>query len=66
MTSYVGFAPLDDPRLLTYVVLTNPRKGDTGTSVATPVYRDIMNQALPRYSVAPDADEERKALPTEW
>ena len=66
VTSYVGFAPLDDPRLLTYVVLTNPRKGDTGTSVATPVYRDIMNQALPRYSVAPDADEERKALPTEW
>ncbi|GAA1434001.1 cell division protein FtsI [Microlunatus lacustris] len=66
VTSYVGFAPLDDPRLLTYVVVTNPRNGDTGTSVAVPVYRDIMNQALPRYSVAPDADEERKALPTEW
>jgi cell division protein FtsI (penicillin-binding protein 3) len=66
VTSYVGFAPLDDPRLLTYVVVTNPRNGDTGTSVATPVYRDIMNQALPRYSVAPDADEKRKALPTEW
>ncbi len=65
VTSYVGFAPLDDPRLLTYVVLTNPRNGDTGTGVATPVYQDIMNQALPRYSVAPDA-EERKALPTTW
>nr|WP_294690974.1 penicillin-binding protein 2 [uncultured Friedmanniella sp.] len=66
VTSYVGFAPLNDPRLLTYVVLTNPRNGDTGTSVATPVYRDIMNQALPRYSVAPDADDKRKALPTTW
>jgi cell division protein FtsI (penicillin-binding protein 3) len=66
VTSYVGFAPLNDPRLLTYVVLTNPRNGDTGTTVATPVYRDVMNQALPRYSVAPDADEKRKALPTRW
>jgi cell division protein FtsI (penicillin-binding protein 3) len=65
VTSYVGFAPLDDPRLLTYVVVTNPRKGDTGSSVAAPVYRDVMNQALPRYSVAPD-DAERKALPTTW
>lgn len=65
VTSFVGFAPRDDPRLLTYVVLTNPRKGDTGTSVAAPVYKDIMNQALPRYSVAPD-DAKRKALPTTW
>lgn len=65
VTSYIGFAPLDDPRLLTYVVLTNPRNGSTGTTVASPVFADIMNQALPRYSVAPDA-KDRKALPTEW
>ncbi len=55
VTSYVGFAPLDDPKLMTYVVINNPHKGDTGTSTAAPVYRDIMNQALPRYSVEPDA-----------
>jgi len=65
VTSYVGFAPLDDPRLLTYVVVTHPRRGDTGTTVAAPVYKDIMNQALPRYAVAPDATK-RKALPTTW
>jgi cell division protein FtsI (penicillin-binding protein 3) len=65
VTSYVGFAPRDDPRLLTYVVVTNPRNGDTGTSVATPVYRDIMNQALPRYAVVPDG-KVTKALPTTW
>jgi cell division protein FtsI (penicillin-binding protein 3) len=65
VTSFVGFAPRNDPRLLTYVVLTNPRHGDTGTTVSAPVYQDIMNQALPRYSVAPDA-QKRKALPTTW
>jgi cell division protein FtsI (penicillin-binding protein 3) len=54
ITSYVGYAPLDDPQLLTYVVLNNPRKGDTGTGVAAPVFQDIMHFALPRYSVPPN------------
>ncbi len=27
VTSFVGFAPLDDPQILTYVVISNPRHG---------------------------------------
>ena len=65
VTSYVGFAPLDDPQLLTYVVLSNPRGADTGTVAAGPAYKDIMEFALPRYSVAPNA-KYHKPLPTEW
>jgi cell division protein FtsI (penicillin-binding protein 3) len=65
VTSYVGFAPLNDPQILTYVVLSNPHRGDTGTVVATPVFRDIMEFALPRYSVAPNA-KYHKPLPTQW
>ena len=65
VTSFVGFAPLDDPQILTYVVISNPRRGDTGTVTAAPAYRDIMSIALPRYSVVPDA-RPHKPLPTEW
>ena len=65
VTSFVGFAPLDDPQLLTYVVISNPRKGDTGTSVANPVYRDLMNIALPRYSVPPNP-KKPAPQPIEW
>ncbi len=65
VSSFVGFAPLDDPQILTYVVVSNPRRGSTGTSVANPVYRDIMNMALPRYSVPPNT-KKPKPLPTEW
>jgi cell division protein FtsI (penicillin-binding protein 3) len=55
VTSYVGFAPLNDPQLLTYVVLNNPRRGQqSGTSSAAPVFKDIMNFALPRFSVLPN------------
>jgi cell division protein FtsI (penicillin-binding protein 3) len=65
VTSFVGFAPVDDPQILTYVVISNPRAGDTGSITAAPAYRDIMNFVLPRYSVAPDATP-HKPLPTEW
>jgi cell division protein FtsI (penicillin-binding protein 3) len=65
VTSFVGFAPLDDPQILTYVVISNPRAGDTGSVTAAPAYRDIMNIALPRYSVAPDV-RPHKPLPTTW
>jgi cell division protein FtsI (penicillin-binding protein 3) len=65
VTSFVGFAPLDDPQILTYVVISNPKAGDTGSVTAAPAYRDIMNIALPRYSVAPDA-KPHKPLPTQW
>jgi cell division protein FtsI (penicillin-binding protein 3) len=65
VTSFIGFAPLDDPQILTYVVISNPRKGETGTGTAAPAYRDIMNVALPRYSVVPDA-RPHKPLPTKW
>jgi cell division protein FtsI (penicillin-binding protein 3) len=65
VTSFLGFAPLDDPQILTYVVISNPRRGGTGSATAAPAYRDIMNMALPRYSVVPDA-RPHKPLPTKW
>jgi cell division protein FtsI (penicillin-binding protein 3) len=65
VTSFIGFAPLDDPQILTYVVISNPRRGQSGSSTAAPAYRDIMNVALPRYSVVPDA-RPHKPLPIKW
>jgi cell division protein FtsI (penicillin-binding protein 3) len=65
VTSYAAFAPVDDPRILTYVVVTKPRAGDTGTGTAAPVVRDLMSVALPRYSVAPDAVP-NNPKPIEW
>jgi cell division protein FtsI (penicillin-binding protein 3) len=65
VTSYAAFAPVDDPQILTYVVVTNPRSGSSGTSTAAPVVKDLMTMALPRYSVAPDAVP-NDPKPTEW
>ena len=65
VVSYVGYAPAKDPQIITYVVLNNPKKGDTGSSVAAPVYRDIMKVALPRYSVLPGKDK-HEVKPIKW
>lgn len=51
VTSTIGVGPVEDPQLLTYVVVDNPRRGGSGTAVAAPAYRDIMALALSRYGV---------------
>jgi cell division protein FtsI (penicillin-binding protein 3) len=67
ITSYIGYAPLNDPQIMTYVVVNNPKGADpTGTQVAAPVYRDIMQYALPRYSVEPTKKSVLKPKAIDW
>ncbi|MGH3497501.1 MAG: peptidoglycan D,D-transpeptidase FtsI family protein [Nocardioidaceae bacterium] len=51
--SFAGFAPADNPRFLTYVVLDRPRDGSFGGTAAAPVFKDIMSLLLQRYGIAP-------------
>jgi cell division protein FtsI (penicillin-binding protein 3) len=53
VVSTIGIAPVENPKILVYVVIDNPREGDTGKYVAGPAYQDIMSLALPRYGVPP-------------
>lgn len=58
-TSYAGFAPVEDPKLLTYVVLDDATNGNAGMTTAGPVYTDVMNYALPRYGVLPSTQPQQ-------
>lgn len=52
ITSAVAVAPVEDPQVLVYVVLDNPRRdGAAGGSVAGPVVQDLTSIALARYGV---------------
>jgi len=51
--SFVGFAPADKPRFLTYVVIDKPPSNAGGGSLAGPVFHDIMSMALERFGVMP-------------
>lgn len=59
--SYINVGPVENPQILTYVVLNNPTKGGhQGSEVALPVVRQIMSVALPRYGVEPSTTPARK------
>ncbi len=46
IASYVGFGPLEDPRLLTLVVINRPLEGFFGAFVASPTFKNIMTRVF--------------------
>lgn len=57
-SSFMGFAPYDDPRLLLFVLVDEPQEGHYGAEVAGPIFDKVMSVALPYLGVPP------RALPT--
>jgi len=60
--SFVGVAPMDNPQIIIYVALDNPR--DTiqyGGVVAAPIARNIFREVLPYLGVEPSQDGIPKA-----
>ncbi|OUZ09554.1 hypothetical protein BHE97_10785 [Aeromicrobium sp. PE09-221] len=53
LVSFVGFAPADKPRFVTYVVIDKAPGGAGGGSLAAPIFHDIMSMALERFGVMP-------------
>ena len=62
--SFMGFAPADNPRFLTYIVLDKPYSNAGGGSTAGPVFHDIMSMALERFGVAPSGSKSPKVAQT--
>ncbi len=53
-SSFVGFTPLNEPRLCMIVVLDSPKEGYYGGQVCAPVFRDIARQVLRYLRVPPE------------
>jgi cell division protein FtsI (penicillin-binding protein 3) len=66
VSSFVGFAPASDPRLVIAVMLDEPSAGQYyGGTVAAPVFSAVMGGALRILGVPPDAPLEPLELPPE-
>jgi cell division protein FtsI (penicillin-binding protein 3) len=52
ISSFVGFAPAQDPRVAIIVVVDEPQGGHLGGAVAAPIFKEIAEQAL-RYLHVP-------------
>ena len=56
-SSFMGFAPADDPRYAVVVSILNPRNGNSGGALAGPVFADVMGFTLTHMGVAPTGTE---------
>ncbi|MEW6191732.1 MAG: stage V sporulation protein D, partial [Bacillota bacterium] len=64
VSSFVGFAPGDDPRLVTLVVVWEPQGGVYfGSQVAAPVFKAVMQDALRYLGVPQQAGLEKPKKP---
>ena len=64
ISSFVGFAPVSDPRLVIAVMIDEPSNGQYyGGAVAAPAFAQVMQGALRRLGVAPDAPMRPVELP---
>lgn len=63
IVSFIGFAPADDPQIVVYVAIDNP-KGVTqyGGTVAAPVAKSIINDAINILNI----DKDKKSMPKEY
>lgn len=64
VSSFVGFAPASDPRLIVAVMIDEPSNGQYyGGTVAAPVFSNVMGSALRMLSVPLDAPTTNTLLP---
>lgn len=58
LVSFAGFAPIDNPQLLCYVIVDEPNTEDQAHSTfASSIFRNIMREALPYVNVFRNGDE---------
>jgi penicillin-binding protein 2B len=58
VVSFIGFAPVDDPQIVLYVIVDEPQTEFAGGgSVAAPIFKKIMGQSLRHLGIYPEQEE---------
>lgn len=60
IVSFVGFAPADNPQLVIYVAVDNPKGLQFGGLIAAPIVKNIMEDALRYMGIKPRKDQIEK------
>lgn len=64
ISSFIGFAPSDDPRITVVVVVVNPKTSFYGGVVAAPIFKEIVEKSLFYLGVPPQKGfAEAKIMP---
>jgi len=57
IVSFIGFAPADDPQIVVYTAVDNPKGLQFGGLIAAPIVQNILEDALQYMGVPPRADQ---------
>jgi cell division protein FtsI (penicillin-binding protein 3) len=63
ITSFVGFAPAQDPEYLTLIVVDEPQVEIWGEVVAAPAFQKVMGFTLGYFNVPPDHEATKNDTP---
>mgnify|MGYP000865807211 FL=1 len=54
-TSFVGFFPVDEPKVVCYIMVSSPEKAKYGGSVAAPIFKKVADRLVEAdYNLRPD------------
>ena len=56
ITSFAGYAPIEDPRFVALVKIDRPRNVEYGSESAAPVFREIATFLFQYYGIPPDEE----------
>jgi stage V sporulation protein D (sporulation-specific penicillin-binding protein) len=62
IVSFIGFAPADDPKIVVYTAVDNPKGIQFGGVVAAPIVRNILEDSLHYLGVPPRKEQISKEL----
>ena len=63
IVSFMGFLPADDPELVVYIAIDNPKEVvQYGGTIAGPIAKNVMQEAINLY----DIEEDKEGLPREY
>ncbi|MCI3921033.1 stage V sporulation protein D [Paenibacillus sp. TRM 82003] len=57
IVSFIGFAPADDPQIVVYTAVDNPKGLQFGGLIAAPIVQNIMEDSLRHMGVKPRTDQ---------
>jgi penicillin-binding protein 2B len=61
VVSFIGYAPVEDPKIVLYVIVDEPQTALAGGStVAAPIFKKIMEQSLRHLGVMPNLSKEQQ------
>jgi cell division protein FtsI (penicillin-binding protein 3) len=63
VTSFIGFAPAQDPKYLALIIVDEPQKDLFGEVVAAPAFQHVMSFTLGHYNVFPDRESTKEDPP---